>query len=93
MAGRKDRNYDEILKGCKDFAEAVAGARARAALLGREASVAESTLKDRVATKNINAIKELGETILRVTSQGEERVRELEQKVKTEKSRFEELER
>lgn len=91
--GRKDRDYDTIIKGCQDFAEAVEQARGLAGLLGREASSAEATLKDRVAKKNIDAIKELGETVLRTTSTGVERVRELERKMKSEKARFEELER
>ena len=90
---RKDRNYDEIIKGCQEFAEAVNAARSAAVLLGKEATAAESTLKDRVAKKNISAINELSETILRKTAVGLERIRELEQKMRKEKARFEELER
>lgn len=90
---KKDRDYDTIIRGCQDFAEAVRAARAAAGLLAKEAAVAETTLKDRVAKKNIDAIKDLSETILKTTATGEERVRELELKMKAEKARFEALER
>ena len=90
---KKDRDYDTIIKGCQDFAKAVEAARAAAGLLEKEAAVAEATLKDDVAKKNINAIKELGEIILKTTATGEERVLELERKMKAEKARFEDLER
>lgn len=89
----KDRDYDTIIRGCQEFEKAVDAARAAAGLLSKEASAAEATLKDRVAKKNIDAIKELSETILRTTAVGEERVRELENKMKSEKARFEDLER
>lgn len=89
----KDRDYDTIIKGCQDFANAVQAARAAAGLLSKEATAAKATLKDRVAKKNIDAIKDLSETILKTTATGEERVRELEQKMKAEKARFEDLER
>ena len=89
----KDRDYDTIIRGCQEFAKAVDDARAAGGLLSKEASAAEATLKDRVAKKNIDAIKRLSETILRTTAVGEERVRELENKMKSEKARFENLER
>lgn len=90
--GKKSRDYDTIIKGCEDFATAVEAARGAAGLLSKEASAAEATLKDRVAKKNIDAIKELSEVILKTTAVGEDRVRELERKMKAEKARFEELE-
>ena len=90
---KKDRDYDVIIKGCQEFASAVEALRAAANLLSKQTGVAEATLKDRVAAKNINAIKELSTTILKTTATGEERVRELEQKMTAEKARFEELER
>jgi hypothetical protein len=89
---KKHRDYDTIIKGCEDFAKAVEAARAAAGLLSKEAGAAEATLKDRVAKKNIDAIKELSEVILKTTAAGEERVQELERKMKAEKARFEELE-
>lgn len=90
---KKDRDYDTIIRGCQDFAEAVRAARAAAGLLAKEVAAAEATLKDRVAKKNIDAIQDLSETILKTTATGEERVRELELKMKAEKARFEALER
>ncbi len=90
---KKDRDYEVILKACKEFADAVESTRRSAELLQKEADVAEATLKDDVSKKNIEAIKELAETILKTTAQGEERVRELERKMKSEKNRLEEMER
>lgn len=90
---KKDRDYDTIIKGCDCFREAVEEARKAAALLSKETTVAEATLKDRVAKKNIDAIRELCDTVLKTTAAGEERVRELGERMKSEKSRFEELER
>lgn len=91
MATEKVRRYDEILKGCKSFADAVAQIRAHAKMLNTEADAASSVLKDEVAQKNIESIRELAETILRVTTQGEERVRELERRMKKEIDDFESL--
>lgn len=90
---KKDRDYDAIVKGCQEFADAVKATRAAAQLLSKEAAAAEATLKDRVAKKNIDAIKDLSETVLKTTASGEERVLELERKMKAEKARFEALER
>lgn len=90
---RKDRNYETIIRGCQAFATAVEEARAAAVLLKKEADTAEATLKDRVAKKNIDTIRELSEVILKTTATGEERVRELERRMKAEKARFEEMER
>ena len=90
---KKDRDYETILRGCQEFAAAVQEARAAAELLKKEADAAEATLKDRVAKKNIDAIRELSDVILKTTATGEERVRELERKTKAEKARFEELQR
>ena len=90
---KKDRHYESIIKGCNSFEAALEEARKAAELLNRETSVAEATLKDRVAKKNIDAIRELCDTVLKTTAAGEERVRELGERMKSEKSRFEELER
>lgn len=90
---KKDRDYDTIIKGCQEFEKAVEAARAAAGLLSKEAAAAEATLKDRVAKKNIDSIKNLSEVILKTTAVGEERIRELERKMKAEKGRFEDLER
>lgn len=90
---KKDRDYDTILKGCKEFADAVKAIRECAKTLDSGADIAQNTLKDSVSKKNIDAVKELSAIILKQTQQGEERVRELEQKVRSEKSRYEELER
>lgn len=91
--GEKDRDYDAIIKGCQEFKKAVEAVRAAAGLLSKEVATAEATLKDRVAKKNIDDIKTLSEVILKTTDVGEERIRELEKKMKAEKARFEELER
>lgn len=91
MASGKERSYEEILKGCKTFSDAVEQIRAHAKMLNTEAEAASSVLKDEVAKKNIDSIKELSETILRVTAQGEERVRELERRMQKEKDDFESL--
>ena len=87
----KDRDYDTIIKGCQEFRKAVQDARGTAQLLSKETAVAEATLKDRVAKKNIDAIKNLSETILKATTVSEERILELERKMKKDKDRFEEL--
>ena len=91
--GKRDRDYDTILKGCKEFADAVASTRLGADYLEKEAQVAAGTLKDSVSQKNIAKITELVEVIRKTTAQGEERVRELERRMKSEKSAYEEMER
>lgn len=88
---KKDQDFDVILKGCKEFAEAVANTRRASALLKREAEVAQGSLKDDVAKKNIGKIMNLAEVIDKTTAAGEERVRELERKKKQEKDRFDEM--
>lgn len=88
---KKDQDFDVILRGCQEFAEAVANTRRASTLLKREAEVAQGSLKDDVAKKNIGKIVELAEVIDKATAVGEERVRELERKKKAEKDRFEEL--
>lgn len=88
---KKIKEYDDILKGCKAFADAVAQIRTHAKMLNTEAEAASSCLKDEVAKKNIDSIRDLAETILRVTAQGEERVRELERKIQKEKDDFESM--
>ena len=88
---RKDREYDSILKGCKAFSDAIKDLRSCAKMLDTEADAAESTLKDEVAKKNIDSIKNLAATIEKVTKQGEERVRELERKIQKEKDDFESM--
>lgn len=88
---KKIREYDDILKGCKAFADAVAQIQSHAKMLNTEAEAASSCLKDEVAKKNIDTIKNLAETILRVTKQGEERVRELERNIQREKDEFESM--
>ena len=84
----KIRNYDDILKGCKPFADAVEQIRRHAKMLNHEAEAASSYLKDEVAKKNIDTIKDLAETILRVTDKGEERIRELERRMQKEKKEY-----
>ena len=90
---KRCRYYDPIIRGCDSFQTAVEDARKAAALLSKETTIAEATLKDRVAKKNIDAIRELCDTVLRTTASGEERVRELGERMKAEKARFEDLER
>ena len=85
---KKDQNFDVILKGCQQFAEAVANTRRASALLKREAEVAQGSLKDDVAKKNIGKIMNLAEVIDKTTAAGEERVRELERKKKIEEDEF-----
>lgn len=86
---KKDRDYDAILKGCKSFSDAIKDLQSCAKMLDAEADASEATLKDDVAKKNIDSIKNLAETILKVTKTGEERVRELERKMQREKDQFE----
>lgn len=90
---KKDRDFDAILKGCDEFAQAVASTRRASALLKREAEVAQGSLKDEVAKKNIDKIMNLAEVIEKTTASGEERVRELERKTKRDKSDYDELDR
>lgn len=89
----KDREYETILKGCKEFQDAVTVTKRGADLLAKEAQVAQGTLKDSVSQKNIEKINELVDTIRKVTAQGEERIRELEQRIKKEKDDYDELDR
>lgn len=90
---RRDRDYETILKGCKEFADAVASINRSADLLEKEAQVAEGTLKDSVSQKNIAKITELVNVIRKTTAQGEERVRELERRIKSEKDRYDGMDR
>jgi hypothetical protein len=90
---RKARDYDGIIKELN----AISGEMNELCRNGRRimgnAHTAESELRDRVAKKNIDAVVRLGESIVQLASDGEERIKELINAVEKDKAEFEELER
>lgn len=90
---RKERNYDTILKNLEGMKKAIENLDTNAKRLKVEAEAAESVLKDRVGKKDTDMIKSVADTIIKAVKPGVERIRELERKIKSDKSRFEELER
>lgn len=91
MGGKKDREYDTILKELQSIDTMLDELLKDAKYLTVSASAAESTLQDRVGKKNIEAIKGLANDIYRSVSVGQERIRELENRTKADQGRFEEL--
>lgn len=81
---KKDRDYTVIIKGCKDMEEAVQTLQTAAKSLNACADSAEATLRDKVGQKDVRAVKELAETIRKVTATGEERILELQHKMEKE---------
>jgi hypothetical protein len=88
---KKDRDYDEIIRGCDNMIKAIETLKTAAKALHMGASSAEATLKDKVGKKDINNVQSLAEVITKVTATGEERVLELERQMKKEKDYFERL--
>jgi hypothetical protein len=88
---KKDRDYDTIIKGLDAALQAVENLKRDAKALSAGADSAGATLKDKAAEKDIQAIKDLADTINASVKSGEERLRELQQQMRNEKSRFEEL--
>ena len=88
---KKDREYDEILKGCKEAEDAISLLKTAARALSAGADSAAATLQDRVGKQDVDSVKDLAETITKVTATGEERIRELQQSVARDKADFEDL--
>lgn len=88
---RKNRDYDIIIKGLESALQAVEGLKKDAKALSTGADAASATLKDKVGEKDINEIKELADTINASVKSGEERIRELLERMKKEKDEFEQL--
>lgn len=88
---RKDRDYNVIIKGLEDALQAVEDLKKDAKALNTGADAASATLKDKVGEKDINAIKELADVISASVKSGEERIRELIERMKKEKDEFEQL--
>ena len=93
MGSKKARDHYSILKVLKSIESEMENLSKNGKKLGTDASTAESVLKDRVAKKNINAVKSLGATISKIAATGEERVRELVRSIEQDKADFESLER
>ena len=93
MGSKKARDYDAILKVLGNIEKEMENLSKCGRKLGADASTAEAVLRDRVAKKNINAVKSLGETISKIAATGEERVRELIRSIERDKADFESLER
>lgn len=89
---KKDRDYTVIIKGCKDMEEAVKTLQTAAKAMNACADSAEATLKDKVGQKDIRAVKELAETITKVTATGEERILELQRRMEAEDRAVQEME-
>lgn len=93
MGGKKDRQYDSILKELQSIDDHLDELMKCSKYLASTAGAAESTLQDRVGKKNIEAIRDLAETIYKAVSTGQERIKELLQRTIAEKTRWEELDR
>lgn len=93
MGGKKDREYDSIIKELQSIDSHLDELLKCSKYLTTTASAAESTLQDRVGKKNIEAIRDLAETIYKAVSTGQERIKELLQRTIAEKTRWEELDR
>lgn len=91
IRGKKDRDYDSILAGCRSFTEAVTGVRRTAMLLEKEISAAESVLTDSVSRKNMASLRGMADLIGKASAMAAARVRDLEKHVSQDKARFEEL--
>ncbi len=92
MGSKKIRDYDGILKILKGIEKEMENLNKSGKKLGSDASTAEGVLRDRVAKKNIDAVKSMGETISKLAATGEERIRELIRAVEADQREFEDLE-
>ncbi len=93
MAGKKDRDYDAILKELKEMEKNLEALKTDAKRLDIVADSSGATLNDKVAEKDLKQMKALAESIRKAAAQGEERIRELIRTVTVEKREFEELSR
>ena len=91
IPGKKDRDYDSILAGCRSFSEAVTGVRRTAMLLEKEISAAESVLTDSVSRKNMASLRGMADLIGKASAMAAARIQDLEKHVSQDKARFEEL--
>lgn len=90
---RKERHYDEILRGLRQIEEILENLNKDAKMLDKEADTAVAELKDRVGKRDVDEVKRLAETVRKSVQPGEERIRELIRKIQKEKDDFEDLER
>lgn len=90
-ADRKDRDFDQIIKGCENIEKTLE----QMSLLGKSlcsgAEDAAVSLQDEVAKKHIERVRRLGEYVQKAVKLGDQRVRELEKKTRKDKSCYEEL--
>ena len=88
---KKNRDYDQILKDLKQMRNIIQMINQNGKKLDVEADAAGPMLKDRVGKKDCAEIKEVAQTIIKVTNSGDNEIGELEREIKREKQKFEEL--
>ena len=88
---KKNRDYDQILKDLKQMRDIIQMINQNGKRLDVEADAAGQMLKERVGKKDCAAIKEVAQTIIKVTNNGDNEIGELEREIKREKQKFEEL--
>lgn len=91
MSGRKDRDYDIIIKGLQSAEEALENLEKDAKMLDSEADTASNELRDRVGQKDTRALKELAAAITNAVKPGIERIRELEDEMERQVGDFDKL--
>ena len=87
--GRKD--YAAILAGLKKVKEEIKTLRLNASKLNTEADAAEGVLRDDVAKKNIDGMREISTAIFKATTEAMDYIIQLERKIEIERDEFESL--
>ncbi len=89
----KNRDYAPIKAGLNKMSSTISETRTNGQRLMTETESAEATLRDHVAKKDIDQLKEMATTIMKVAQEGEERIRERLHEIEREEREFEELDR
>lgn len=85
-------NFDGALKGYADLERSLEGIRGAVKDMKTSAEEAKLCLKDSVSQKNVRKIEQLAQNLDKLLAAGEERVRELERQVKSDKDRYDDME-
>lgn len=90
---RKDRHYDEIIKGCEELKAAIDDLQHAAQALEAGAASTEASLKDRVGKQDIALVKEFAAAIKKATAGGSENAEALKKKTEREREEYNAMQR
>lgn len=87
----KQRNYEEILSELKNIRSIIKDIENEAVKLEQDGNKAQMTLNDVIGGKVSKSVSDLGKAVKAAVADGEQRVRELEMRVKSDQEEYERI--